>query len=71
MDSLLRVLAAPAPTSRLFAPVGVDAGDVARLRAEGWRVVAALETCDDAESEARRQGCSHVLVEGAIVALGD
>ncbi|MBT3396397.1 MAG: ATP phosphoribosyltransferase regulatory subunit, partial [Alphaproteobacteria bacterium] len=31
------------------------------LRADGWRTVAALETDTDAEAEARRLGCSHVL----------
>ncbi len=69
MDSLLRALPAPAPACRLFAPVGVDAAALARLRAEGWRVAAALEPCDDARAEARRQGCSHVLADGAIVDL--
>jgi ATP phosphoribosyltransferase regulatory subunit len=71
MDSLLRALPAPAPGCRLFAPVGADDGIVAGLRAEGWRVAAALETCDDAAAEARRQGCSHVLADGAIVALDE
>ena len=69
MDSLLRALPAPAPGRRLFAPVGAGDDIVAGLRAEGWRVAAALEPCDDAAAEARRQGCSHVLADGAIVAL--
>ena len=71
MDSLLRALPAPTPGRRLFAPVGADDDIVAGLRAEGWRVAAALEPCDDAAAEARRQGCSHVLADGAIVALNE
>ena len=35
------------------------------LRAAGWVTVAALEAGEALRAEARRLGCSHVLVAGA------
>ncbi|MGB3166420.1 MAG: ATP phosphoribosyltransferase regulatory subunit [Alteraurantiacibacter sp.] len=42
---------------RLFLPLGHDRGSAARLRAEGWRTVAALTESDEAAS----LGCTHAL----------
>ena len=44
----------------LFLPLGHDTGAAARLRAIGWRTVAALDDGDDAGA----LGCSHVLTSG-------
>lgn len=46
---------------RLFVPYGADASAAAKLRAQGWVTVAALDQSDTAEA----QICSHILHEGA------
>ena len=48
----------------LFLPLGHDAA-AAKLRAEGWRTVAALSDADDAKA----LGCTHVLEGGKAEAL--
>ena len=50
---------------RLFVPVGTDAALAAKLRAEGWVAVAAL----DADDSAAAQLCTHALVDGSPVAV--
>jgi ATP phosphoribosyltransferase regulatory subunit len=45
------------------------AGTAERLRAEGWSTLAALEPGTDAADEARRLGCSHAWIAGAVRAL--
>jgi ATP phosphoribosyltransferase regulatory subunit len=60
-DPLIDALAAVEPQrDALFLPLGHDGEAAARLRAIGWRTVAALREGDDA----RAHGCSHRL-EGA------
>ena len=49
----------------LFLPLGHDPAAAARLRAEGWRTVAALSEADDAAA----LGCSHRLADGRPVSL--
>ncbi|MEX0341284.1 MAG: ATP phosphoribosyltransferase regulatory subunit, partial [Erythrobacter sp.] len=59
MDPLLDALA-PATADeakRLFLPLGHDRDAAARLRAIGWRTVAAVSDGDDASA----LGCSHRL----------
>ncbi len=70
LDTILRALPEPTRDRLLFLPFGTDAGEAARWRDEGWPAVAALDA-GDAESEARRLGCSHLLRDGAPVALSD
>ena len=50
---------------RLFLPAGTDPVVAAKLRAEGWVAVAAL----DADDSAAAQLCTHALVDGAPVAV--
>lgn len=50
---------------RLFVPLGTDAAIAARMRADGWVTVAALEAGDTPEA----QLCTHVLIEGESQAL--
>ena len=69
MDTVLRALPPPERGRSLFLPADAGDGEAARLRAEGWRVVAGLEAAVDAADEARRLGCSHVLEGGKIVPL--
>ena len=49
----------------VFLPLGHDRAAAARLRAEGWRTVAALAEHDDPAAS----GCSHVLSDGQARAL--
>lgn len=57
-DALIAHLSAGEPAAdRLFLPLGHDRAAAARLRAIGWRTVAALDDADDA----RALGCTHRL----------
>lgn len=69
LDSILRALPAPSTATRLFLPHGTSAADAARVVADGWMTIAGLEAVDDEESEARRLGCTHRLVDGAVAEL--
>jgi len=60
-DALIDLLADAEPEEdRVFLPLGHDAEAAARLRAIGWRTVAALAEADSAGA----LGCSHVLTAG-------
>ena len=65
-DALIDALAASEPArDTLFLPLGHDPDHAARLRAIGWRTVAALgDRC-----EARGLGCTHQLQDGAAIPL--
>jgi ATP phosphoribosyltransferase regulatory subunit len=54
-----------APRETLFLPLGHDQEAAAKLRAEGWRTIAALSDADDAKA----LGCTHVLEESAARTL--
>ena len=57
---------APAPSRhRLFLPLGTPAAEGARLRAEGWVTVAALEAGDTPEA----QLCTHMWEDGEARAI--
>ena len=65
-DPLIDALADQAqPRDTLFLPLGHNAETAARLRAIGWRTVAALTAADDA----RCLGCTHRLEGTEAVAL--
>jgi ATP phosphoribosyltransferase regulatory subunit len=65
-DPLIDSLAAAEPRrDTLFLPLGHDPEVAARLRAIGWRTVAALSDGDDA----RALGCTHRLDNGEAVSL--
>ena len=69
-DAVLRA-APPRPARpRVFVPAGARLEQAARLRAEGYATVAGLAPVPDELAEARRLGCSHVLRDGAAVAVG-
>jgi len=66
MAPLLEALgAAREMRETLFLPLGHDREAARRLRAIGWRTIAALGERDDA----RRAGCSHRLIDGEPRAL--
>lgn len=64
-DALVPVLAVEDRREALFLPLGHDAEVAARLRAIGWRTVAALDEGDDAAV----LGCTHRLVGDEPVRL--
>ena len=66
MDTVLRALPAAEEGSRVFLPDGSDPAAGRKLRAEGWATVAGLEPGVDPLAEARRLGCSHVLIDGQV-----
>lgn len=69
MDTVLRAVPAEAPAGRLFLPAGTPAATARRLRGEGWVTLAGLDTKAEAKAEARRLGCSHVLLKDKLEAL--
>jgi len=69
LDSVIRAVPPPEVERRLFLPHGTPADEAARLRAAGWTALAALSPAADARTEARRLACSHLLIDGKIVAL--
>ncbi len=71
MDSVQRALSEPLPPRRLYLPPDCPAARGNELRAEGWITLAGLEAVADFATEARRMGCSHALIDGAITALED
>jgi ATP phosphoribosyltransferase regulatory subunit len=56
-DDLVETLGDETPRDTLFLPLGHDRAVAERLRAIGWRTLAALDEGD----EARALGCSHIL----------
>ena len=60
LDALAEAGAEQAPRQTLFLPLGHDRQVAARLRAIGWRTVAALSEGEDP----RALGCTHVLDSG-------
>jgi len=73
MDSVMRAVPARPPATAVYLPHGAPVEAGAALRADGWRTVQGLApeggAGDDVAAEARRLGCSHVLRDGAAVAL--
>jgi ATP phosphoribosyltransferase regulatory subunit len=70
MDTVLRALPASEPPPRIYLPADTGAEEAANLRGEGWVAVAGLEEGAEAEAEAKRLGCSHLLVGGKIKETG-
>ena len=73
MDTVLRAIPAPQPQPRVFLPVGTSVSTASNLREAGWVTLAGLAENlgpgESIEAEARRLGCSHLLRDGAIVAI--
>ena len=69
METVLRALPEPTLPERLYLPFGVAVDHVRMLREQGWVTIAALDKDPDPGLEAARLGCTHILKEGAPVAL--
>lgn len=69
MDSILRALPEAGESKRLFLPFGTSPAEARKWRGEGWVAVAGLEP-GDAKAEAKRLGCTQVLVGGTIRDVG-
>ena len=52
-----------------LAPANTPIAERQRLQKEGFVTLTALDNVDDIKIEARRVGCSHALIGGAVVAL--
>ena len=70
-DAVLRASPKPPPRARLYLPWGTAVAAGAKLRAEGYATVAALDPAADGVAEARRLGCSHIVRDGAPAALAE
>ncbi|MBO9497971.1 MAG: ATP phosphoribosyltransferase regulatory subunit [Novosphingobium sp.] len=64
-DPLIDAASASEAREAVFLPLGHDAAAAAKLRAEGWRTIAALSEADDAAA----LGCTHILEGGAAKVL--
>ena len=65
-DAVLRAAPAREARRRVFVPQGFDGR---ALRAEGYATVAGLADVGNNLAEAKRLGCTHVLIEGRLTAL--
>lgn len=66
VDTIMRILPRTKPDRRVLIPVDTPVARVQALRDDGWRTVAALAPVRDAEAEARRMKCTHVLADGEV-----
>ncbi len=66
LDSVLRAVPGPGPRDRVYLPVDVSLRGAERLNGQGHLTVSALEAVADDLAEARRLGCSHVYLDGAL-----
>jgi ATP phosphoribosyltransferase regulatory subunit len=69
MDTVLRAVAPPPATQRVYLPAETPVDIAARLRADGCTTVAALSATGEAMAEAERLGCSHVLQDGEVLEI--
>jgi ATP phosphoribosyltransferase regulatory subunit len=58
------------PCRRLLLPHDTDRAQALAFREAGWITVSALEPTADWQAEARRLGCTHVLLDGQPRGLG-
>lgn len=66
MDTMLAALPGPRPIRRVFVPAGTPRPWAQALRAQGWVTVAGLDAATDANAEAIRLGCGHVLTADGV-----
>lgn len=71
MDTVMQAAEQADESPCVFLPFGTTPAAAKALRDQGWRTVQALEDIDDAQAEARRLGCAHVLDGGDVRTLND
>ncbi len=69
LDTILQAVKPPPAKRRLLLPAGTPIADRQRLQQEGFVTVTALDAGGDFKAEAKRIGCTHALMDGAVVAL--
>ncbi|MBK8906391.1 MAG: ATP phosphoribosyltransferase regulatory subunit [Rhodospirillales bacterium] len=69
MDSVLRSLTPAGSDHRVFVPCAAPRAAAAALRDAGWITVCGLDVGADERLEARRLGCTHILVGAEAEAL--
>ena len=69
MDTVIAALPAPRSLARLFLPFGAPPEEGARLREQGWLVLAGLAKAENDAAEARRLGCTHLWRERGVETL--
>ena len=69
MDVLVRALPPTVVEHLVYLPFGTSPRSGLRVRGEGWRTLQGLSPEQDAEAEARRLQCSHLLTDDAVTAL--
>ena len=67
-DAVLRAAPPGRAKTRVSLPWGTDPARAAALRADGYATIAALAAADPMV-EARRQGCTHVFIDGSLAAV--
>lgn len=70
LDSLMRALPAPEQKPLLYLPFGTPHAAAMALRDKGWSTLLELEAVADHAGAAKRQGCTHYLVDGKVAPLG-
>lgn len=68
-DTITRLAPPPALRPKLYLPHGTAHEDAAACRAKHFATIAGLAPHANATDEARRLGCSHMFVDGAIIQL--
>lgn len=69
LEAVLRALPKAVAQRRLFLPFGTTDADGRAQRQAGWITLSGLDEGVDAGAEARRLGCSHLLVGGEPIEL--
>ncbi|WP_417458668.1 ATP phosphoribosyltransferase regulatory subunit [Kordiimonas sp.] len=69
LDTLLKALPPFEAAQKIFLPHGTKGTVGAKLRAEGWRTIQGLSEHEEAQAEAIRLGCSHILLDDQVRAV--
>jgi ATP phosphoribosyltransferase regulatory subunit len=70
LERVLQALPDPKSAETVFVPHGTPRHEAAALRRDGRITVAGLTPVEDAGAEARRMGCTFILRDGQVAALG-
>jgi len=71
LDSILRALPRPKPAAKIYLPDGTSRAAGEDIRNKGFRTLQGYSAGKEAQSEALRLECTHLLVDGTPVSLDD